>query len=127
MGMNCGQVTQHGVKNQKDEDWLKTNHGREPLDLLTTEILYMGKHNKFILENGGANCACCNGKRFREANYKDYPIWVVKYNCVKGEKYVVMSGKHRLNKAIADGESTIKSYVYTQAELEGYGDYHIPD
>ena len=103
-----------------EEEWLKTYHSREPQELLTTEILWNGKHNKFITENGGATCSCCDGKRFREANYKDFPLWVIEYNCVNGEKYVVMDGKHRLNKAIADGETTIKAYVYSLAELESY-------
>ena len=48
--------------------------------VLTTEILWNGKHNKFITENGGATCSCCDGKRFREANYKDFPLWVIEYN-----------------------------------------------
>ena len=106
--------------NSTQEEWLKTNHSREPQELLTTEIVWNGKHNKFITDNGGATCSCCNGKRFREANYTEFPIWVIKYNCVNGEKYVVMEGKHRLNKAIADGETTIKAYVYSLAELESY-------
>lgn len=101
-------------------DWLKTNYGREYQEISTAEILWNGKHNKFITVNGGANCACCDGKRFREANYNDYPIWIIEHNCVKGEKYIVMDGKHRLNKAIADGKTTIKAYVYTQAQLESY-------
>ena len=106
--------------NSTQEEWLKTNHSREPQELLTTEIVWNGKHNKFITNNGGATCSCCNGKRFREANYKDFPLWVIEYDCVNGEKYVVMDGKHRLNKAIADGETTIKAYVYSLAELESY-------
>ena len=31
-----------------------------------------------------------------------------------------MDGRHRLTKAIADGETTIKAYVYSLAELESY-------
>ena len=102
----------------EEEDWLNTKSGKKPSEISTSEVLWSGKHNKLITANGGANCTCCGGKRFREANYKDYPIGVVAYECTKGEKYVVYSGMHRLNKAIADGETTIKAYVYTEDELE---------
>lgn len=119
-------VTKDGPGSVEDEDWLKANHPKEPVAIPTTEILWDGKHNKLITANGSATCSCCSGKRFQDANYTDYPVWLVKYDCSKGEKYVVTSGKHRVNKCIADGNSTIKAYVYTKAELESYGDYHIP-
>ena len=118
--MNYLRTITENYVNSTQEEWLKTNHSREPQELLTTEIVWNGKHNKFITNNGGATCSCCNGKRFREANYKDFPIWVTEYNCVNGEKYVVMDGRHRLTKAIADGETTIKAYVYSLAELDSY-------
>ena len=104
----------------KQEDYLKSKSEREASEISTSEVLWSGKHNKYITANGGATCTCCGGKRFLEANYKDYPIGVVAYECTKGEKYVVYSGMHRLNKAIADGETTIKAYVYTQDELENW-------
>tara|TARA_A100001011_G_scaffold182743_1_gene191572 strand:+ start:2316 stop:2690 length:375 start_codon:yes stop_codon:yes gene_type:complete len=104
----------------EQQEWLKTNLSHQPQEISTEGLLWLGKYNKFITANGSATCSCCNGKRFREANYKDFPIWVIEYDCTKGEKYVVMDGKHRLNKAIADGETTIKAYVYSLAELETY-------
>tara|TARA_R100000388_G_scaffold29765_1_gene23129 strand:+ start:2118 stop:2501 length:384 start_codon:yes stop_codon:yes gene_type:complete len=123
MGMKTWEVTINGPGTEEHEDWLKANHPKEPVEILTNDVLWDGKHNKLLTNNGSATCSCCNGKRFREANYTDYPIWVVPYDCVKGEKYVIASGKHRINKCIADGNSTIKAYVYTRSELESYGDY----
>lgn len=122
--MKTWMVVINGPGNEDGENWLKANHPKEPVELPTSEILWDGKHNKLITANGSATCSCCSGARFHAANYTDYPIWVVGYDCVKGEKYVVASGQHRINKCIADGNSTIKAYVYSQAELESYGDYH---
>tara|TARA_S200000501_G_C20804828_1_gene735661 strand:- start:113 stop:514 length:402 start_codon:yes stop_codon:yes gene_type:complete len=118
-----GNVVYYAPTNIEQEDWLGSKTGRKATEITISEVLWHGKHNKFITHNGGANCACCHGERFRNANYKDYPIGVLAYECTKGEKYVVYSGLHRINKAIADGETTIKAYVYTEDELEKWKPY----
>tara|TARA_B100001248_G_C27338498_1_gene435044 strand:- start:187 stop:576 length:390 start_codon:yes stop_codon:yes gene_type:complete len=120
MVMNLSTIFGNYDVGDEQQEWLKTNLSRQPQELSTEGFLWYGKYNKHITANGSATCSCCNGKLFNEANYKDYPIWVVEYDCTKGEKYLVMDGKHRINKAIADGETTIKAYVYTLAELETY-------
>ena len=76
--------------------------------------------NKYITSNGGPTCSCCDGDRYRTANWKDFPIWLMKYDCTQGEKYIVMDGRLRLRKAMADGETAIKAYVYSLAELLSY-------
>tara|TARA_A100001015_G_scaffold305534_1_gene398412 strand:- start:138 stop:554 length:417 start_codon:yes stop_codon:yes gene_type:complete len=101
-------------------DWLKENHLHNVEELTISEILWKGKHNKYITSDGGSTCSCCNGERFRKANWKDFPIWLMKYNCIQGEKYIIMDGRHRLRKAMADGETTIKGYVYSLDELLNY-------
>ena len=120
MVMNLSTIFGNYDVGDEQQEWLKTNLSRQPQELSTEDILWYGKYNKFITANGSATCSCCGGKRFREANYKDDPIWVIEYDCTKGEKYIVTDGKHRINKAIADSETTIKAYVYTLAELETY-------
>ena len=101
-------------------DWLKANHLREVEELPISEILWNGKYNKYVTSNGGATCSCCSGERFRKANWKDFPIWLMKHDCTKGEKYIIMDGRHRLRKAMADGQTTIKAYVYSLDELLSY-------
>ena len=120
MVMNLSTIFGNYDVGDEQQEWLKTNLSRQPQELSTEDISWYGKYNKFITTNGSATCSCCGGKRFREANYKDDPIWVIEYDCTKGEKYIVTDGKHRINKAIADGETSIKAYVYTLAELETY-------
>ena len=101
-------------------DWLKANHLHEVEELPISRILWKGKYNKYITSDGGPNCSCCSGERFRTANWKDFPIWLMKYDCTQGEKYIIMDGRHRLRKAMADGETTIKAYVYSLDELLSY-------
>ena len=65
-------------------DWLKANHLREVEELPISQILWKGKYNKYITSDGGPNCSCCSGERFRTANWKDFPIWLMKHDCTKG-------------------------------------------
>ncbi len=101
-------------------DWIKANHIHVVREIPVSEILWKGKYNKYITSDGGPTCSCCDGKRYLTANWKDFPIFLMRHECTKGEKYIIMDGRHRLRKAMADGETTIKGYVYLLDELLDY-------
>lgn len=95
---------------------LLTDDRIQEIDLNTIQWMGFDLPDRLLYEN----CFCCDGKRTEDANLNQLGLLLDGTTTYSGRRYRSMDGKHRIQKAILQGFTSFKFYVFHIDEIKGY-------